>query len=173
MITVISSTNRKNSYSSKVSAIYVRMLEQKGVQCKLLNLEHLPYDFAFTQIEGIFSEDFDKMMNEYIVSVEKFIFIIPEYNGGYPGILKAFIDSIPPKHFKGKKAALTGISAGRSGALKAMDDFTGILHYLQTEVLSDKPRITEIEKAINEKGEFISADLNERLNNQLDKFLSF
>lgn len=99
--------------------------------------------------------------------------MIPEYNGGYPGILKAFVDAVPPKHFRGKKAALTGISSGKAGALKAMDDFTGILHYLQAEVLSDKPKFTDIENAFNEKNEFISDDINLRIDKQLDKFLGF
>lgn len=70
MVTVISSTHRKNSYSSKVAAVYVGMLESKGIQCQLLNLSTLPHDFAFTQIEDIFSDEFDKIIQQYIASVE-------------------------------------------------------------------------------------------------------
>ncbi|MFZ5555011.1 MAG: NADPH-dependent FMN reductase [Bacteroidota bacterium] len=173
MITIISSTNRKNSNSSKVAAIYLQKLKEKGVEAQVLNLEHLPHDFAYTQIEDVFSEEFDKVVQQYIISVEKFIFIIPEYNGGYPGILKTFIDSVHPKHFRGKKSALAGISAGRAGALKGMDDFTGILHYLQVEVLSDKPKISDIEKFIDENGQLTSAEAHTRMEKQLEKFLRF
>ncbi len=37
--------------------------------------------------------DFLKMENELLIPTEKFIFIIPEYNGTFPGVLKAMIDN--------------------------------------------------------------------------------
>ena len=77
---------------------------------------------------------------------EKFVFITPEYNGSFPGVLKAFIDGMRfPGTFEGKKCALVGISAGTQGGALAMSHLTDIFNYLGMTVLANKPRLPLLE----------------------------
>jgi NAD(P)H-dependent FMN reductase len=173
MITIIVSTNRQNSYSAKMAELISRRLDHLNVDSQVLQLSELPHDFPYVKIEGHAHDVFDTYVAEYIIPVEKFIFVIPEYNGSFPGILKAFMDSVHPRHFNGKKSALIGIASGRSGALRALDDFTGVLHYLQVDVVHDKPKFPAIEKAINHVPELVEEEASLRLDRCLQKFLRF
>ncbi len=60
---------------------------------------------------------FLKIENEILIPTQKFIFIIPEYNGTFPGVLKAMIDNSDIIRYH-KKAILTGVSSGRAGNFK-------------------------------------------------------
>ncbi len=82
---------------------------------------------------------------------EKFVFIVPEYNGSFPGVLKAFIDGLQfPDSFAGKKAALVGVSSGIQGAGLALSHLTDIFNYCGTHVLALKPKLMHIEENLIE-----------------------
>ena len=103
---------------------------------------------------------------------EKIVFIIPEYNGSFPGVLKAFIDSLDHLSMAGKKACLIGLSSGHAGALRALDHFTAVLHHLKVEVYSDKPKLSGIDKLINEN-QINDEKTIKRLGDVLDGFMKF
>lgn len=173
MITIISSTNRSNSYSARMARLIHLELKGRNVESQILDLQSLPPHFAWSKIEDQSLPEFDQLAEQYIRDVNKFIFVIPEYNGSFPGILKTFIDSVHPRNFQGKKASLVGISSGRAGALRALDHFTGVLHYLQVEVLSDKPKFPQIDKILNPNNELTDPESVFRLRKNIDKFLLF
>ena len=78
-----------------------------------------------------------------LMAVKKFVFITPEYNGSFPGVLKAFIDGMRyPGTFEGKKCALVGLSAGNQGAALAMSHLTDIFNYLGMNVLAKQTSVT-------------------------------
>ncbi len=81
--------------------------------------------------------EFIKIENEILIPTQKFIFIIPEYNGTFPGVLKAMIDNSDiKKAWYHKKALLTGVSTGRAGNLRGMDHLSASLHYHENECSS-------------------------------------
>ncbi len=149
-IIVFSCTNRPNSYTLKVSKAYVNILKSLGCEAKLLDFSDLPENIAFTETYSRRTEPFEKIINEYIRDQNKFIFISPEYNGSYPGILKVFLDSVHPKEWVNKHACLVGVSNGRAGNLRGMDHLTGVLNYLKMHVFHNKLPISLIDKIINE-----------------------
>ena len=149
MITIISGTNRPNNFSIHLAKYYQAQLINKGQEVQVLDLQELPDDFLFSSSYGKQSEAFEKLSEQYILTADKFVFILPEYNGSYPGVVKAFIDCVAPKYFHHKKAALVGLSAGHAGNLRGMEHLTGVLHYLQVEVLSKKPKLSGFERLID------------------------
>ena len=151
-ITIITGTNRPGSNTYKLARAYQDYLNEEGVENHLLKLEDLPADFAVQALWYEKSEVLKAMIAEHLQSVEKFVFVIPEYNGGFPGVLKTFVDCIPPKVWHGKKAGLIGLSSGKAGALRPMDQFTNVLNYLQVSVLHAKPKLSEIEMILDEEG---------------------
>ncbi|HET8962781.1 MAG TPA: NAD(P)H-dependent oxidoreductase, partial [Chitinophagales bacterium] len=138
MITVISATNRSHSNTEKIARFYVQLMEKQGVVPKLFSLEQLSPDMEFIDLYGKHSLKFQQLLDEYIIPAEKFVFIVPEYNGSFPGILKLFIDAVHPDLNRGKKSALVGVSAGRAGNLRGLDHLTGVLHYLGIHVHPNK-----------------------------------
>lgn len=152
MYAIISCTNRPNSNSLIIANLYKKFLEVQEENAIVLSLEELPEDFMFTALyeKAGQNELFNQIMLR-LKGIDKFIFIIPEYNGSFPGILKAFIDGMKyPSIFRGKKSTLTGISAGMSGGTLALSHFTDILNYLGMNVMAKKVKIPYVEQLLRE-----------------------
>jgi len=152
MISIVCGTNRKESVSRKITHYYKEILDNQGADVQVIDLGKLPRDVAFSQCYGERSSDYERDFISKVEKSDKFIFVIPEYNGGFPGILKLFIDSIPPRLFHDKKAGLVGISSGKNGASRAMDQFGNVLNYLKVDVIAQKPKLSGIEEALSEGG---------------------
>jgi chromate reductase, NAD(P)H dehydrogenase (quinone) len=173
MITIIAGTNRKNSNSLKVATYYQRQLDKKGFGSEILSLEELPDNFLVSDLYGARSESFQPIQDR-ITMTTKFIFIIPEYNGSFPGVLKMFIDAcLFPDSFVGKKAALVGISSGKYGNIRGVEHFTGICHYLNLHTLPLRIHIPYINQELNQDVEFHREDTLRFTNQQIEEFLRF
>jgi chromate reductase, NAD(P)H dehydrogenase (quinone) len=144
MITVISSTNRANSNTLKIAKHYVQLLEKQGVNCELFSFENLPHDIAFHELFNKRSDNFQQLLDKFIIPAQKFVFIVPEYNGSFPGLLKVFLDAVHPDLNRGKKAGLVGVSSGRAGNLRGLDHLTGILGYLGIHVHPNKLPVSSV-----------------------------
>lgn len=171
MITIISSTNRPNSYTQRVAKEVLRLLEPLPVEKKILSLQDLPQDFVFSHFDGRIHPEFTAIIEQYVQPAERFIFVIPEYNGSFPGIAKSFLDCISPRYFHGKKAALIGVADGHSGALRALDMFTLILHHLRMDVHWNKPKLSDILTHIDANNQ-LSPQYTERVQVMLEDFVS-
>ena len=148
MITIISGTNRIDSVSSQISLYYQQILKSKGFESQILDLAALPVDFVYSALyENTGQNSEFNTFQQAIDNSERFVFIIPEYNNSFPGVLKAFIDGLRyPSSFEKKVGALVGISSGTQGGGLALSHFTDILHYLGMYVVPLKPKLSRIEK---------------------------
>lgn len=152
MITIIAGTNRSNSISSMLAVYYQSLLKERNTASQILDLSELPADFIFSALYDNTgkNESFNEIAGRLQQS-EKFVFIVPEYNSSFPGVLKAFIDGMDyPNPLRGKKAALVGLSSGVQGASLALSHLTDILNYLGMHVLAQKPRLAKIEENMTE-----------------------
>lgn len=169
MITLVSGTNRPNSWTRKVTDVYKSRLEKKGVEFQLLDLMDLPDDIFNVNMYDIKSPDFAQLEKDVLYPATKYIFIIPEYNGSFPGVLKLMIDASDIRNsFHHKKAALVGVSDGRAGNLRGMDDITNVFNYLKINVLHSKIPISSISKQFNAEGEFIAEETLNLIDQQID-----
>lgn len=137
MIGIIIGTNRHNSLSKKVGIYYQNLLKTIGQESQIIDLSELPHDFAFSALYHNSGKNenfntFQKIVDE----TKKFVFIVPEYNGSFPGVLKTFFDGLRyPDSFNNKKAALVGISTGVLGNAVGLGHLNDILSYMGTDVL--------------------------------------
>ena len=153
MYTIISGTNRIGSHTEKVAEEYKRLLKEKDIDAGIFSLKNLDVLNR--------TPEFLKVENEILIPTQKFIFILPEYNGTFPGVLKAMIDNSDiVKAWYHKKALLTGISTGRAGNLRGMDHLSASLNYLKMNVHHNKLPISLIDKVM---------DTNCRLNDETIK----
>ena len=174
MITIVCGTNRKNSITAQVVQFYDQILKGKGQQTRTLLLEELPTDFTTSALyENAGKNEAFNNFQQQVDACEKFVFITPEYNGSFPGVLKAFIDGMRyPDTFEGKKCALIGISAGTQGAALAMSHLTDIFNYLGMIVLPNKPRLASMDGKISE-GEITDSLYIQLLEEQADQIIGF
>ncbi len=180
MITVISGTNRKNSGCLKFTKKYCELLSQETSEdVQLLAMEDLPYDWFHDSMydSGEQKQSLAKIQDELMIPAEKFVFITPEYNGSYPGVLKLFIDACSIREYKttfqSKKAALIGIATGRAGNLRGMDHLTGVLNHLGITVMPDNLPISRIQDLVNGTGKISDERTIEVMQKHARKFVTF
>lgn len=175
MITIICGTNRPNSNSSKVAKYYGSQLAAKGVDYQYFSLEDVPQDvFVKTMYDGNTHEGLNAIQDNILKKATKFVFVYPEYNGSYPGILKAFIDATDIVNcWHNKKAALVGVAAGRAGNLVGLDQFTTVLNHIKINVLHNKLPMSGIDGILDEHGNVVNEESVKVINQQIDLLLDF
>jgi len=173
MLSIICGTNRPNSNTEKVAHNYSAILREKGTESLVLKLEDLPNDFAFNAMFGKRLDAVDNAIAMHITPFDKLVFIVPEYHGSYPGILKTFLDCISQDALSDKKAALVGLSEGVAGNLRGLDDLTNVLNFLKVDVLSRKPKLSRISECLAEDGSIMDERSLAILEEQVDRFLDF
>ncbi len=182
MISIFSATNRKNSRSRQVADFVYQSFENHsaGEELKFFSLEDLPLDILTTDMyaEAGQSEALAAIQDEFFIPAQKLYFVMPEYNGSYPGVLKLFMDAISIRRYKesfhgGKKAALLGVAAGRAGNLRGMEHFTGVLNYLQINVMPNRLPISTIDKLIDETGKIHDEATRTTIEGHVKNFIAF
>jgi chromate reductase len=166
MITIVSGTNRIGSNTLKVAKEYQRLLDEKGVKAGLFSLQGVN---VMTR-----DADFAAIENNIIIPTSAFIFIVPEYNGSFPGVLKLLFDnSRSHEIWFNKQALITGNATGRAGNLRGMDHLADILNYMKITVHPNKLPISQVNKLMDGEGRFTDAIALNAINNQLDEFLNW
>jgi len=145
-----------------------------GQQAEILSLTDLPEGIIHPEMyEKHKLESWEPVQN-LVTATSKFLFIIPEYNGSFPGILKLFIDTCKfPESFSWKKTALLGVSTGKYGNIRGVEHFTGVCHYLNMYVLPLRLHIPYIHKEFDENGDLFKEDTLKFTNQQLEQFIKF
>lgn len=172
-ITLISATNRQDSNTAKVAKYYASELKKRNVEIIELSLSELPHSFLTSDLYGQRSTEFQAIIDAKIEKQTRFIFISPEYNGSFAGVLKVFLDAIPPKLWMDNKACLVGVSSGRAGNLRGMEHLTNILNYLKVNVYHNKLPISLVDKLLDANGNLSDETTQKVIQLQLDGFLNF
>jgi NAD(P)H-dependent FMN reductase len=166
MITIISGTNRADSMTLRTANLYYELLSAHSENVQLLSLENKE---VWERGPAMLA-----LEKQYLVPAEKFVFIVPEYNASFPGILKLMIDNSDIKKcWWYKKAMLVGLSDGRAGNLRGVEHLTAILHYMKVNVLYNKLLLSKINEEIDSKGKLIKPETADLVNTQIEEFLKF
>lgn len=173
-ILVVSGTNRPGSMTRKVAGYYRTILEDLGNESELLDLADLQSGFIDRALYHNSGKDehFNSFVRQ-IADYRKFVFVLPEYNGSYPGILKTFIDGLPyPNALTHKKAALVGLSANMHGAGIALSHLNDVFSYLGMHTLALRVKLGQIKNHFTE-GRFTNDLYAELIDIQARQLMEF
>lgn len=163
---IIVGTNRVGSNSCKVGSFYKSVFLSKGIDAELVTLENFNLDPS--------SPAFVSFQQLHLKPVTKFIFVLPEYNGSYPGIFKSMIDITDIKScWPGKKAMLVGVATGKGGNIRGLEHVTGVLNYLKVNVLANKLPISTVDKLMDAEGNIIEPITINGIEQQVAEFIYF
>ncbi|MFT3980403.1 MAG: NAD(P)H-dependent oxidoreductase [Ferruginibacter sp.] len=166
MITIISGTNRNDNNTKKVALEYQRLLAEKNVESSVLALDEVNV--------LVRDQDFIRMEEDILKPTEKYIIIMPEYNGSYPGILKLMIDNTNVQQtWWHKKVLLTGVSTGRAGNLRGMEHLTGSLLHMKMLVHPNRLPISVVNTLMDSGNRFVHQQTLAAIDTQLEEFLDF
>lgn len=180
MISIITGTNRRKSEALTFARIYQEEFErQTGEKPQLVNLEHIPGNLWHPDMYDSDKQapEITQIQDDVMIPAEKLVFIVPEYNGSFPGALKLFLDALSvreyKKTFKGKKALLVGIASGRAGNLRGLEHLTGIMNHVGTVVFPNKLPISSIEKLLDGAGKLKDENTQKTIQKHVEEFLAF
>ena len=116
--------------SVKIASLLERYYQAHDVTVDHVDLQKIPLECysptAFGKGRPLSFEPFQQQ----VLNADGIVFIVPEYNGSYPGVLKHFIDLWDyPESFENRKVAYVGVAAGQWGALRAVEHLQGVMGY--------------------------------------------
>lgn len=159
MITIIVGTNRPDSRARRIANLYAGILADLQAEHQILDLVELPADVSVSALYHNTGRhaDFNRLADQ-AAAADKLVFVVPEYNCSFPGVLKTFIDGLPYKGgIRSKKAALVGLGTGAQGGLLALSHLTDVLMYLNTTVIPARVRLPFIDQHLTDDGQLTDA----------------
>lgn len=120
-IPVIAGSTRRDRQSIKVAKfVESRLKRRANVETELLDL--LEYNFPIMEERLHQRDDPPAGLREYAAKVaraDSLVIVTPEYNNGYPGVLKNALDYLLPEYER-KPIGIVTVSAGGFGGLTCL-----------------------------------------------------
>ena len=172
-IGIVVGTNRRTGLSHKLCAGIVPMYTELADSLDCLDLRELP-------LATLAPEAYKTPEPEVRAVVQRFlrcdgvVFIVPEYNGSYPGALKLLIDMFPyPGGFEHRPCAFIGLASGRFHGLRAVEHLQAVAGYRNAYIYPRRVFIGESHKQFDAEGRFTDAGLETRLREQASGFVAY
>jgi NAD(P)H-dependent FMN reductase len=161
-IPVILGTSRKGRASENVAKfVYGEVLKRPEVETELIDIRNL--DFAIDDAgEAI-------KLTSFSAAVERadgLVLVVPEYNHGYPGLLKHVLDS-NLKEYIHKAVGICGVSAGGFGGTRVIENLLPVMRELGLVTIFWDGNFSGAQKLFDGDGKILDATYEKRI----DKFL--
>lgn len=171
-IHILSSTDRPGSNALKVSEFADSILAQNA-DTKIFSLQNFPLADVSGGKYGNTPESV-KAFNNSFLDADGFLFVIPEYNGGFPGILKVFFDYLPfPEAMYKVPVSLIGEASGAFGALRPVEQFEQLLLYRKVHIYPQRMFIQRVNDSFVEEKGLTNERMHKMLLKQLNEFPDF
>jgi len=120
-IPVILGSTRRGRQSPKVARfIAERMRRSERIETEILDLAE--YNFPIMEERLRFRDDPPPGLREFgekVARSDSLVIVTPEYNNGYPGVLKNALDYLLPE-YRRKPVAIVTVSAGGFGGINCL-----------------------------------------------------
>jgi NAD(P)H-dependent FMN reductase len=120
-IPIILGSTRRERQSPKVAKFVLERLKRAGrAETELLDLAE--YNFPIMEERLRFRDDPPPRLREFaekIARADSLVIVTPEYNNGYPGVLKNALDYLLPEYHR-KPIGIVTVSAGGFGGLNCL-----------------------------------------------------
>jgi len=101
-----------------------------------------------------------------IAGADALVIVTPEYNHGYPGVLKNALDYFLPQ-FKRKPVALVTVSAGGHGGVNAWAQLVTVLVFMGAIVLPQTVAVSKVQDAFGPDGAALEPAYEKRVDGML------
>ena len=171
-------------------AVVIGSLRKDSFNRKLaLALAHLaPSEFTFEHVEigdlPLYNQDDDanqapavKRLKTEIAAAQGLLFITPEYNRSFPGVLKNAIDHASRPYgqsvWGGKPAGVIGVSVGAIGTALAQQHLRNVLAYLDVPTLGQPEAFIQNKEGLFDDKGHVSEASRQFLQGWMDKYVDW
>src|SRR6266567_4281587 len=165
-IPVILGTPRQGRLSEFVARVMVEELDKReGVQTALIDVRDLPFRTNDAG-EGIK----DRQFSDAVMRADGLVIVAPEYNHGYPGILKHALDT-NLKEYIHKPVGLCGVSAGGFGGTRVVESLLPVMRELGLVTIFWDVNVSSVGKAFDASGQLQDDALPRRIGKLLGELV--
>ena len=162
-IPVILGTVRKGRASENVAKfVYEQLKKREGIETELIDIRELnfPADDAGEQIKHA---NFSAVCER----ADGLVVVTPEYNRGYPGMLKHVLDS-NLKEYIHKAVGICGVSAGGFGGTRVIENLLPVMRELGLVTIFWDGNFSGAQQLFDDAGNMKDREAHEK---RMDKFL--
>jgi NAD(P)H-dependent FMN reductase len=175
-IKVIIGSTRQNRFSDKPAHWIYTEAKKKAVEVEILDLRDYPMPFFNEPVSpamsgGKYSNEIVNKWSEKIMDGDAFIIVTPEYNHGYPAVLKNALDSIFPEW---NRKAVGFVSYGNAGGARSVEQLRQVVIELQMVPIRSAIHIpVDVYMAVMNEKVPVDPDLFKPLRDRLDRIEVF
>jgi NAD(P)H-dependent FMN reductase len=142
--------------------VFEQTKKRAGVETELIDVRTLPMrlDDAGEQMK-------DPAFSATVERCDGLIIVTPEYNHGYPGLLKHALD-MNLKEYIHKAVGICGVSAGPFGGARVIEQLVPVVRELGLVIIFEDVNFGNVRKLSNNAGNLLDANYVRRV----DKFLN-
>ena len=173
-IPIILGSTRRGRQSLRVARFVLARLEQRsGVETELLDL--LEYNFPIMEERLHRRDDPPPRLREYagkISRADSLIIVTPEYNNGYPGVLKNALDYLLPEYERMPIGIVT-VSAGGFGGINCLAQLRLVTLGMGAFPIPENLAVSRVQESFKEDGTPNEASYEKKAKAFLDEVLWF
>ncbi|HJW37916.1 MAG TPA: NADPH-dependent FMN reductase [Candidatus Udaeobacter sp.] len=165
-IPIILGTTRQGRKSEHVAHfVFEQTKKRADVQTELIDVRELPMrlDDAGEQMK-------DAAFSATIERCDGIILIVPEYNHGYPGLLKHALD-MNLKEYIHKAVGICGVSAGPFGGARVIEGLLPVMRELGLVTIFEDVNFGKVGTLFDEQGNLIDQSYLERVSKFLNELI--
>ena len=139
--------------------------KRAGVETQLIDVRslHMRLDDAGEEMK-------DPAFSATVDRADALILVVPEYNHGYPGLLKHALD-MNLKEYIHKAVGICGVSAGPYGGTRVIENLLPVMRELGLVTTFTDVNFGHVHDLFDEKGELRDLSFVRRVNSFLDELL--
>ena len=167
-IPILLGTNRKGRQSENVARwLFGKMSEREDIETRFFDVRDfdLPADDYGTALGKNYPE-----WREAIVRADGLVVVTPEYNHGYPGILKSVLDTLL-KEYIHKAVGLVGVSASPWGGTRVIEACVPMVRELGLAVSFRDLNFPQVQTKFDENGALLDVAYEKRAQDFLDELV--
>src|SRR5881398_589369 len=165
-IPVILGTARKGRRSENAARfVFEETKKRAGVETEFVDICNIPMrlDDAGEQMK-------DPAFSDLVTRADGLILVVPEYNHGYPGLLKHALD-MNLKEYIHKAVGICGVSAGPFGGARVIENLLPVMRELGLVAIFEDVNFGKVGTLFDERGQLLDESYVRRVDKFLDELI--
>jgi len=173
-IPILVGSTRRDRQSIKVARfVFGRLQQRQNVQTELLDL--LEYNLPIMEERLRFRDDPPPRLIEFAAKIDRadsIVIVTPEYNNGYPGVLKNALDYLLPEYER-KPVGIVTVSAGGHGGITCLAQLRLVTIGMGAFPIPENLAVSRVHESFNEDGTPNDPAYEKRADGFFDELLWF
>jgi NAD(P)H-dependent FMN reductase len=165
-IPVILGTARQGRQSEHAAKLVFEQTKKRpNLDTELIDIRNLPM-----RLDDAGEEMKDPVFSATVERCDGLILVVPEYNHGYPGLLKQALD-MNLKEYIHKAVGICGVSAGPFGGSRVIENLLPVMRELGLVTIFEDVNFGTVRKLFDEQGNLLDQNYIRRVDKFLDELI--